>query len=116
MPSMNQVTPSSLDRSASYDHDRPGPSNQDSAEMRLALASDKHHVFSAPLRPLAYDPANWENADQTRPSTPNPATFDDDAEDLDIWRSTLEVVPGMRDDPIDKEIVDVVTAHYLVDL
>lgn len=86
--------------------------NQGSAEGRLALLAQVGSQHSAPLRPLAFQPAHWENADHTRPPSPS---REDESSGHDFWQS-MDVRPSLSDDPVTLELVDPTTAEQLVNL
>lgn len=105
-PSRSPPTPSSM----SHTRNR----NQGSAEGRLALLAQVGSRYSAPLRPLSFQPAHWENADHTRP--PSPARDGDEHKlSQDFWH-TMEVRPSLRDDPLSLGWIDKATANSLVSL
>lgn len=84
--------------------------NQDSAEGRLALLARAGSQYSAPLRPLSFQPAHWENADHTRP--PSPARCEE-TDATNFW-SALHVRPDLSDDPLGAGWVDTETAEKLL--
>lgn len=88
--------------------------NQGSAEGRLALLAQVGSRYSAPLRPLSFQPAHWENADHTRPPSPTRDSEEHTLSD-DFWNA-MEVRPGLRDDPLGLQWIDQVTADRLVSL
>lgn len=86
--------------------------NQGSAEGRMALLAQMGSRYSAPLRPLSFQPAHWENADHTRPPSPS---REDDGSGHDFWQS-VEVRPSLADDPVSLGWIDSGTADQLVNL
>lgn len=84
--------------------------HQGSAEGRLALLAQVGSRYSAPLRPLAFQPAHWENADYTRPPSPS---REEDRLGQDFWQS-MEVRPGLSDDPVTLEWIGPDVADQLV--
>lgn len=92
--------------SSSHSRDR----HQGSAEGRLALLARVGSQYSAPLRPLAFQPAHWENADHTRP--PSPSREDEPASQV-FWQS-MEVRPSLTDDPLSLGWVDQTISDELV--
>lgn len=103
--------PSPDKSSGSPASDKRKEKDKGSPQDRLAAASGEGQVFAAPFQPLTYQPALWDNKEQSRRSSPQPGGPSRD----EAWPA-FEANAGPKDDPLTTNLINVSQAESLFDL